>query len=59
MNYTDNDLPAPQSKTITHKIVLEKIDTAWKPGTTKSVWYGPGTITYTIHPDGEINSTKE
>jgi hypothetical protein len=33
-------------------VVLEKGDTAWNPGSTKHVIYGPCTVTYERHPSG-------
>lgn len=51
--------PPVKGKTIKRTRTLKKGEKAWMPGTTKHVWYGPGTVTYTVHPDGGVDSEMQ
>ena len=40
-------------------VTLDESDTAWQPGSTKRVIYGPAVVTYEIAPDGGASATVE
>jgi hypothetical protein len=40
-------------------VTLDEGDSAWQPGSTKRVIYGPGVVMYQQAPDGGIDATVE
>jgi hypothetical protein len=62
MHYDSNNLewvPLGESGWRRASVTLNEGDTAWQPGSTKRVLYGPLIVNYQEAPDGGVDATTE